>query len=118
MLPTHIAAEAAKGVLGATRAGGDHHRHGPASAPRMGRLGGFPAAPGRLWGSLRPQALARVQAVAWRSGRVGVAHATGKCALVHNISQVWSFEPARLVDLQGLGNTPLGQRAHPCKSAR
>jgi hypothetical protein len=42
---------------------------------------------------------------AWRSGRVGVAHATGICAIVRNISQAWGFEPARLVDLQGLGNT-------------
>jgi hypothetical protein len=37
---------------------------------------------------------------------MGVAHATRICALVHNISQAWGFEPARLVDLQGLGNTP------------
>ena len=40
-----------------------------------------------------------------RKGRVGVAHATRKCALVHNISQAWGAGLARLVDLQGLGNT-------------
>jgi hypothetical protein len=50
MLPTHIAAEAAKGVLGATRAGGDHHRHGQglsAAHGPPGRLsGGAPASLG------------------------------------------------------------------------
>lgn len=51
----------------------------------LGRLGRFLAAAGRLWGSLRPQALAQGPGGDWRSGWVGVAHATGKCALVHKI---------------------------------
>ena len=57
----------------------------------------------------------RVQTVGWRSGRVGVAQATGKCAIVHNLEfQVWSG-PARLVDLEepapanaGGWGTPIG----------
>ena len=40
MLPTHSAAEAARGGLGAMRAGGDHHRHGRG-------LGAAPGPPGR-----------------------------------------------------------------------
>jgi hypothetical protein len=102
--PTHIAAEAARGVLGATRAGGDHHRHGRGFSAAPGPAFRRRAAPlviakGSALGSSL-QGLTGCRAKPERIGRVGVAHATGKCALVPNISQVWSFEPARLVDLQ------------------
>ena len=65
--------------------------------------------------SLRAPALGSVQADAWRSGRVGVAHATGICALVHNISQAWGSAPILPVTIRRhkgypaiVTNTPLG----------
>ncbi len=49
---------------------------------------------------------ARCRAEPDRRGRVGVAHATRKCALVHNISQAWASDPLTWPIIQGLGNTP------------
>ena len=46
MLPTHFAAEAARGVLGAMRAAGDHHRYGRDLSAAHGP-------PGRLSGGAR-----------------------------------------------------------------
>ena len=45
-------------------------------------------------GAIDPEWTLRVLAVVWRSGGVGVAHATGKCALVHKIGFGASRDPA------------------------
>jgi len=62
MLPTHIAAEAAKGLLGATRAGGDHHRHGQGLSAAPGPPGRLSGAGRRFSSSLRAAPLAQ----AWK----------------------------------------------------
>jgi len=63
---------------------------GRASAPRPGPPGGFLAPDGAL-GIAKGNALGSGPGGAWRIGWVGVAHATGKCALVHKVG----FRPPR-----------------------
>ena len=75
----------------------------PVYAPLSATWLGTPPGPPR---TIAADRAARCRAEPDRKGRVGVAHATRKCAIVHNISQAWGFEPADLTDLQGLGNTP------------
>jgi len=75
----------------------------PVYAPLSATWLGTPPGPPRTTAADRA---ARCRAEPERRGRVGVAQAIRICALVHNISQAWGVEPARLVDLHGLGNTP------------
>ena len=75
----------------------------PVYAPLSATWLGTPPGPPRTIGADRA---ARCRAEPDRRGRVGVAHATRKCALVRNFSQALGSNPAHLADLQGLGNTP------------
>jgi hypothetical protein len=76
----------------------------------LGRRSGRLAPAGALGGSLRATPLARVQAVGWRIGGVGVAHATGKCAIVLKIGFRPPWTPA--------DEAPARCRAEPDRKGR